>query len=193
MIRLPVVTWLLERWRRRRRQPTREARAPRGPPIFVPEAVLGETVRLLRTFGGSQKPHEGIVYWAGVEGRRAWSVTTCLVPDARTTPGSYETSVMANAQIIGWLAERGLNLLAQVHTHPGRSVDHSDGDLAGAFMAFPGSLSVVVPNYGRNGMLPFWSCGIHRYGPAGYRRLSREEIETEIRLIPILADLRSKG
>jgi hypothetical protein len=44
--------------------------------------------------------------------------------------------------------ERGLCLLAQVHTHPGDEAWHSDGDDKLIPLPFEGMLSLVAPRYG---------------------------------------------
>ena len=50
-----------------------------------------------------------------------------------------------------YLARAGLELIGQVHSHPGRFVGHSDGDDERALMPYDGFLSIVVPHYGRRG------------------------------------------
>jgi proteasome lid subunit RPN8/RPN11 len=43
----------------------------------------------------------------------------------------------------------GLQVVAQVHTHPSIAY-HSDGDVEGARIRYPGYGSIVLPDYGRS-------------------------------------------
>lgn len=132
--------------------------------------------------------HERVVYWAGVETETAWLVTTVIRPRARTTWGSFQTSVKANAEVVASLSSAGLGILAQVHTHPGAFVNHSEGDDEMAVVAFENFVSIVVPHYGRKGMLPLTKCGVHRFENRGFRRLRPEEIAASMRVVSTLID-----
>jgi proteasome lid subunit RPN8/RPN11 len=160
------------------------------PTIWIPANLLDRTVELLRQSGLRSKPHEGVAYWAGRRTANEYFVTTCIVPEARTTPGSFETSSRSNAKVIMYLAQSGLELLGQVHSHPGSFVDHSDGDDERALMPFDGFLSVVVPQYARQGMRPLKICGIHIFEHSSFRRLEDCEIESHFRIVDDIADLR---
>lgn len=160
------------------------------PTVYLPLDVIKATAQLISNFGTPQEPHEGVAYWAGIPTEQAWVITTVLVPRAFTTPGSFNTSAVANAQVITKVNEFHLHLLAQIHGHPRDWVDHSTGDDRGAFMPYPGFYSVVVPFYGRQGLLPLSTCGIHRYESGCFRRLAMEEIERQFVTVPATLDLR---
>ena len=53
------------------------------------------------------------------------------------------------ATVVRAAVQRGLHVVGQVHTHPGRAY-HSRGDETGAQIAYTGYVSVVLPNYGRH-------------------------------------------
>ncbi len=170
----------LERLFRRPRQPHKA-----GPPrILIHEAVLPESVRLLRESHDERSAHEGVVYWAGKSADGVWIVTTSIAPKAVTTWGSFETSAASNAQVIAFLARHGLELLAQVHSHPGQDVGHSGGDDEGALMPYENYLSLIVPHYARDGMLPLTRCGVHRFHEGEFKRLNVTEIEALFNVIP---------
>jgi proteasome lid subunit RPN8/RPN11 len=89
-----------------------------------------------------------------------------------------------------YLASAGLELIGQVHSHPGRCVDHSDRDDERALMPYEGFLSIVVPHYARRGMRPLASCGVHVFEKSRFRRLGKSEVEALIHVIDDFADLR---
>jgi hypothetical protein len=160
--------------------------------VYLTHEVANVTAQLVASFGRSRRPHEGIVYWAGISTASAWMIVTTLVPDAETTPGSYRTSVRANAYVIKAVSELRLQLLAQVHGHPTDWVNHSEGDNTGAFMPYDGFLSVVLPWYGSQGMLPLEKCGIHRFGDGHFINLDSQAVERQFVVVPSSVDLRRK-
>ena len=89
------------------------------------------------------------------------------------------------------MAEAGRELLGQVHSHPGKSVDHSAGDERRALMPYEGFLSIVVPHYARRGMRPLAICGVHIFEKSRFRRLTAAEIESRFRTVDGVADLRT--
>lgn len=162
-----------------------------GPRLWIPEPVLSETERLLRSYGGTED-HEGIVYWGGVETPGGAVALTALSPTAATTWGSFQTEASANADVVLTLARHELSLVAQVHSHPGDWVGHSDGDDAGALVRFQGFWSLVVPQYARAGMLPLQSVGIHLFEDGAFRRLGWEAVAARVRVLPAMVDLRKE-
>jgi len=114
-------------------------------------------------------------------------VTSVVRPRQQNTLGSFFVSSEANADIAVWLCARKLKLLAQLHTHPGEYVGHSDGDNLGASLAFQGFYSLVVPNYGRSGILPLNQCGIHVFHN-GFVEVPSLIAEKHIQIVPHVAD-----
>jgi proteasome lid subunit RPN8/RPN11 len=156
----------------------------RPPAVYIHEAVLEPTLCALQQFRDERSAHEGVVYWAGKTHADEWIVTTCIVPEAITTCGSFRTTAASNAHVVALLAAADLVLLAQVHSHPGSAVDHSAGDDRDALMPYESFLSVVVPHYGRTTLWPMKHCGIHRFEKGRFHRLTNREIELHFRLIP---------
>ena len=156
------------------------------PIVAVTFAVIQMSERYLRAgFWGAT---ERIVYWAGVKRPDVWVATTVVRPDAAMTRGSFETSAAANAAVVAYLSDAGLSLVGQVHTHPGGFVDHSKGDDDDAFMPTENTVSIVVPNYGRDGMQPLDRCGVHRYETGIFRRLRGKELAASICVVPLTRD-----
>ncbi len=75
--------------------------------------------------------------------------------------------------------------LAQIHTHPGTWVEHSEHDDERAYSQRAGALSIVVPNYGRGGVV-LEDCGLHVREEGEWRMLSLEEYDSYLRIIPDL-------
>ena len=151
--------------------------ASRVPHITITADLIKKSVSLLQGAKDEISAHEKVLYWAGVRWDEGWNITTCIEPELTSTWGSYQTSASANAKVIQYLAANQLELLCQVHSHPGIFIDHSDGDDEGAFMPYEGFLSIVVPFYGVDGILPLTQCGVHRFQNGGFYRLSDSEIE----------------
>lgn len=161
-----------------------------SPVVYVPGAVIKATGQLVASYGALDEPHEGIAYWAGLPTETAWVVMCVLAPQACTTSGSYKTSAVANAFVIARVNELRLQILAQIHGHPSDWVGHSAGDDRGAFMPYPGFYSLVVPYYGRQGLLPMSKCGIHYYEGGRFVRLTSEEVTRRFIVVPTSVDLR---
>ncbi len=175
-------------WRRSTlsRQPTPVAR----PAIWVSTGLLDRTADVLRASGDGHEAHEGVAYWAGHRAGGETFVTTCIAPFAVTTWGSFDTSVHTNAKVVMYLASAGLELIGQVHSHPGKAVDHSEGDDARALMPYEGFLSIIAPHYARRGMRPIAICGVHVFENSRFRRLGTPEIEACFHVVDDFADLR---
>ncbi len=166
------------------------ARSRESPLIVIHESVIAATGRLLRESKRRMQKHEGVLYWAGRDLGLEWLVTTCIAPSAVTGPGSFRVSAEANARVVMLLNKLGLVLLAQVHSHPGTLIAHSEGDDRGAFMPFEGMVSIVVPNYGRLDPWPLTKCGVHRAVDGAFRQLSAIEIDQTFRVLVTSCDLR---
>jgi hypothetical protein len=176
-------------WFRRRKEKVLKNR-PALPVVYLHESCLLQTTVFLRQKTDAGISHERVVYWAGKQGVDHLVITTGIAPHAVTSRGSFRTSARANADMIGVLAARGIEIIAQVHTHPGDYVDHSEGDNEDALMPFQGFLSVVVPSYARRGVWPLTRCGVHRFEHGNFRRLSSGEVACTFRLVPAFHQLR---
>jgi hypothetical protein len=170
-------------------QPAPEG-AERRPLVLIQESVVIATAKFLRSSRSRWSRHEGVVYWAGQECGLQWLITTCIAPEAKTTRGSFHVTAGSNARVVALLAELKLQILAQVHSHPGTWIEHSGGDDIGAFMPYEDYLSVIVPEYCRRGLWPLTRCGVHRFQGGGFVRLSDSEIDNNFGILPVSCDLR---
>ena len=93
--------------------------------------------------------HEGIAYLFGRTDGVITLAVTAFRPAAKTTPGSFLVEPPAMAHGVRTAANLSLQVIAQVHTHPSIAY-HSEGDVAGARIRYPGYGSIVLPHYGRS-------------------------------------------
>jgi hypothetical protein len=150
---------------------------------WIAAGVVARTRTLLCGSGTTSERHEGVVYWAGRHVGDQLFVLTCLQPFAATTAGSFSTSARSNAEAIVTMARSEVTLLAQVHSHPGWLVDHSGGDDRDALMPFEGLLSIIVPNYAQDGLLPLTKCGVHVFTQSRFKRLTVDEVTSRFRVV----------
>ena len=143
------------------------------------------SIRIRRAIGRAVGNHPTLLRRSlgGVDLHRR-VITTVILPEAVTTYGSFRTSAAANARVVALLAAADLVLLAQVHSHPGRIVDHSAGDDADALMPYENFLSIIVPNYAKATMWPLDQCGVHRFEHGRFRRLRPQEVTSTITRVP---------
>ena len=92
--------------------------------------------------------HEGVAYVLGQTDGATTLAVAAVRPQAATTCGSFSVSAPAMAQVVRTAVRAGLQVVGQVHTHPGKAY-HSDGDIEGARVVYSGFVSVVLPDYGR--------------------------------------------
>lgn len=96
-----------------------------------------------------RKGHEGIAYLLGLTDGTTTLAAAATRPEAVTTCGSFNVSTRAMANVVRAATNLGLQVVGQVHTHPGIAY-HSDGDEVGARIRYTGYASIVLPDYGRH-------------------------------------------
>lgn len=93
---------------------------------------------------------EGMVLWAGRQANQIFDVTELVVPRQRALSTSDGLCAIVDEEELRrlniYLYKGSLELIAQVHTHPGRAY-HSSTDDANAITTTVGSFSIVVPNF----------------------------------------------
>ena len=104
-----------------------------------------QTTKYLRT--STQRGHEGIVYYVGVTNGTTTVALYAMPPEVDSTSRSVDVSARELGKIIRSASDAGLQVVGQLHTHPAGAY-HSDGDLLGMRIRYPGYFSIVVPDYG---------------------------------------------
>jgi hypothetical protein len=177
--------------RQKDRQPVRIL--PAGPirgQFLITDTALAAGERLLPTYRGPDGDHEGVVFLAGFETQGATVFTGVVAPQADHGPGrvlsSQEQVLAASRAARG----AGTSILAQLHSHPGAWTRHSEGDDSMVLMPFEGMLSIVAPWYGRFGLRPLDSLGVHQYQDGSWALCDRESVRAAFRILPTELDLR---
>lgn len=135
--------------------------------VLVPRTVLDDGQQFLRAAGVAGK--EGMVLWAGKKNGATFSVTLLVIPQQRGIRTSDGVCVIIDAPELQRLNlelyRSGLQLIAQVHSHP-QAAYHSETDDEFAIARIIGSLSLVVPNFA---IRPFSlsDCAVYRLSATG--------------------------
>ena len=156
---------------------------------FIPEEVIAFTEMVLREYGNKMPANEGIVYWAGTQEQNEIQVSMAIAPAAVTDIGIVRVSHFSNLQLVLALSEYKQIHLGQVHSHPSDWVDHSGIDDSDAAFKIEGLLSIVVPNYGSQGMRNFKKCGMHRFQKTNFIRLSERYVSTHFHMTKTISSI----
>jgi len=170
----------------------------RGPPprpyklgdarLYVPLDALKATLASLRRSGAL----ESCVFWYGQRSGDEATVAAVLTPRQIMRARNYDVSASAFREMVE-LLDDGWKPLAQIHSHPGRSVEHSlyDDKMVSSHRA----LSIVFPYYGRwNGN---WTdgTGIHEWQGDYWHLLEGPAAQARVRLVEgeltLVRDLRA--
>lgn len=143
----------------------------------VTTEVIDYTINILREYGTRKCPAEGLVYWAGEINSDTINITAAIAPETDSSRHGIRTSNESNARFVEFICDHGLEYIAQVHSHPGTWVDHSTVDNEETAFRSEGLISIVVPNFGKDGMLPLTNCGMHRFNKGKFIRLNNKYIK----------------
>jgi len=155
--------------------------------IAIPDTMWS---LMLERFKKAKKSVERVAYLDGAELPNGDGVvTTLVIPNARLEVGWYEVAAASMSEAGAHFRVHGLVRLAQVHTHSGDWVGHSDRDSQKAYSQASGALSLVVPFHGRLRTPPA-ECGVHLRDAEHWRLLSQDEAAAAVRLVPGFLDFR---
>lgn len=138
--------------------------------------VISTTLYALQRFG--ELGYEGLVLWVGDISGGTAHITQAFLPDQQPIKGEDGVGYFVDSetlfQVNKGLAETGLCLIAQVHSHPGKAY-HSEADDRYAIVTAEGGLSLVVPNFGRAPADPK-SWAVYRLSKDHWRKLDQAEV-----------------
>ena len=117
--------------------------------------------------------HECVAYWLAMQAQPR-DVVEVVHPDHTASVLGYAVDGAWLTRFSFDLADRGVTAVAQVHTHPGMSVDHSETDDEFVLVPSAGFLSIVVPDFARDFTSSRW--GIHVLEPSGRWRRDPEAV-----------------
>lgn len=106
--------------------------------------------------------------------------------DANCLTGGISFASSGFTQLWRICEQRGLKVVADVHTHPSRWVRQSEIDATNPMIARRGHVAVVVPNYGNAESVR--DCGVHIYlGSHRWTQVAREDITTVVRIYSLFS------
>ena len=116
--------------------------------VLVPMSLATSANEHLRRVG--RDGYEGFALWAGRREGSSFHVLETVIPAQQGIRSEEGVCVTVNGdelfRINVHLYERGLALVAQLHSHPGEAY-HSDTDDAFPIATTSGALSLVVPDF----------------------------------------------
>lgn len=138
------------------RRPAPRPYQPTSARLHVPQDALTATIVSLRRAGHL----ESSVFWYGPRNGENAVVAAVLTPQQLMTRGNYHVSASAMSEMVRRLRDEW-KPLAQIHSHPGRGVEHSSYDdrMASSRRA----LSIVFPFYGNWAGLWPRGIGVHEW------------------------------
>ncbi|MDB5874657.1 MAG: hypothetical protein JWQ07_4099 [Ramlibacter sp.] len=136
--------------------------------LRVPGGVLRDGYASMRMAG--KMGLEGMVLWVGQQDGQVFNVTQLIIPRQRglRTPDGLCAVVDGDelARLNMHLYRNSLELVGQVHTHPGAAY-HSETDDQHAIATTIGSFSIVVPNFAVTDF-PLTECAVYRLDSSGH-------------------------
>lgn len=121
--------------------------------IAIASELAEQALREFLTCGGGRR--ECVVYL--VAEQTATAVVTAVVhPEHQATFDGYDVESVWITRFFLLLADKRRTAVGQAHTHPGQWVDHSAIDDEFVLVPSPGFVSVVVPEFGRDGDRSHW-------------------------------------
>ncbi len=146
--------------------------------ISINPGVIETTLGVLQRFGVEEC--EGLVLWIGEVAQGHARVTKAVVPDQRPIKSEEGVGYFVDGQALfdlnRKLADTGMRLIAQVHSHPGEAY-HSEADDRYAIVTAEGGLSLVVPDFGRASADPT-SWAVYRLSNGGWLELDAAQVRS---------------
>lgn len=150
---------------------------PDGRRLFCPPSALEATLLLLRRFG----PLEACAFWFGQRDEAGDArVRAVIAPRQAMHRGFYDVPAACTTEMADHVEPMGLKPLAQIHSHPGRLVEHSryDDRMASSRRA----LSLVIPLYGHWRETWPTGVGVHEYQEGYWHLLSQADASRRVLL-----------
>lgn len=152
--------------------------------IYLPRSCAFEALAWMYKAG--RRHVEGVALWAGVRDGNNFHIKRTIIPEQ--SAGNIEDGLIYVVRgdelhrISLELFDTGMQLIAQVHSHPGEAY-HSETDDAYPIVTVLGGVSVVVPNFATGGLnLKEWA--VYRFMPeTGWTALNQTQKDMLIRIV----------
>ena len=148
--------------------------------ITIPSKVLEKTFEFLQHNGS--EGNESHAIFVGTKSENTFTISNVWFPEQLVSPASYEVSEEEEFRINVELNNQKLTTIAQIHTHPGIAF-HSEIDNKWPSIALPGSLSIVIPDFGfvDKENLELWE--VFQYDGKGWRHMSKKEVNETFQIL----------
>lgn len=151
-----------------------------GAVLTVPRIALAITFDVFEPY--AQRRVEAGCFWYGERDPAGnATVRAVVVPKQTNTWGNYRVSADAMAAVAASTRPSGWLNLAQLHTHPGKGIEHSryDDEHANSRRA----LSLVFPTYGRCGRVWSSAIGTHEWQDEFWHLLTPEVSAERVQIV----------
>lgn len=148
--------------------------------VILPTDILDKTFSFLQKYGHQRL--ESHALWVGKEEKDTFQITDVWYPDQESTSINYEVSEDEEFKINVRLYNENMTIIAQIHTHPGDAF-HSSLDDEGSALSLPGSLSVVIPDFGfiESTNIDYWE--VFQYINEKWKHISKKEVKKTFKII----------
>lgn len=135
--------------------------------VVVPSDVMSGGYQFMRAAGKAGL--EGMVLWLGTSVDETFTVKELFIPEQRGLRTADGVCAIVGERELRrlnvYLYQNSLELVAQIHTHPGHAY-HSTTDDQYAIATTIGSYSIVVPNFAKVDY-PLAQCAVYRLSATG--------------------------
>lgn len=152
--------------------------------IYLPKTLVLEAWNWMYQAGRHQV--EGVALWVGVRDGTSFHIKRTIIPAQNA--GHVEDGLVYVVpgeelhRIALELFDTGLDLIGQIHSHPGAAY-HSDTDDAYPIVTVTGGISVVVPNFA-TGRLKLSEWAVYRLvSDQGWLELSATERQALLQIV----------
>lgn len=145
--------------------------------LSLPAQALAATIALLRRAG---RRESGVLWYGSRDTTGNGTVAYVVAPRQRMTWGNYSISAEALAEVVHRLPD-DWKPLAQVHSHPGRNVEHSSYD--DRMVCSRRILSLVFPSYGRSVKTFPLGVGVHEWQNGYWHLLDHASAEHRVVIV----------
>lgn len=153
--------------------------------LLVPDYIWEQTLDIFELF--SRSGLEAGCIWYGRRGDEINVASMIGVPKQVNNPRNFYIDGDSLAELTETIGQTGLTAVAQVHIHPGISVEHSTYD--DAMIVSRRIHSLVIPHYGKR-PCEISDVGVHVFRDGRWVLLESAEGVEIVKIIPSVVDMR---
>lgn len=146
--------------------------------LYIDEQIITKTYAVLSSYCTNNV--ESVCFWYGIRKDGTEKVKAIVIVDQVNDVGNFRMSSDSMMYAASMFGDLGWTNLAQIHTHPGKDVEHSKYD--DVYVNSRRALSLVLPNYGKITNSFLKGAGVHEFQNYWYT-LSDEDKSRRIAII----------